>query len=62
MASQMAEVTWHMRDHRNSVNYDNERATMSIEDNNQISVEYNHGFGNLGTKLAQQPRALLMTK
>lgn len=65
LVKKLAEVTWQMWDHRNSVNNENETATMSIEVNKKIEEEYNQGFGNLSSaakKLAQQPKELLMTK
>ena len=65
MVKKLAEVTWQMWDHRNSVNNENETATMSIEVNKKIEEEYNQGFGNLSSaakKLVQQPKELLMTK
>lgn len=57
----LAEETWQMRDHRNSVNNDSEAATMSIEVN-QLSEKHNRGSENssgAARELAQQPKELL---
>jgi hypothetical protein len=65
LVKKLAEVTWQMWDHRNSVNNDKETATMSIEINWKIQEEYRTGFGNLSRaarKLAQQPQEQLKQK
>ena len=65
LVKKMAEVTWQMWDHRNTVNNEKETATMSLEVNNQIREEYRKGFRNLSSaacKLAQQSKEMLMNK
>jgi hypothetical protein len=55
-------MTWHMWDHRISVNNANETATLSIEVNERIGEEYEKGFKNLSTAArqpARQPREQL---
>jgi hypothetical protein len=65
LVRKLAEVTWQMWDHRNSVNNEAETATMSIETNRRIRDEYNQGFGNLSSaaiNLARQSEEQLTKK
>jgi hypothetical protein len=65
LVKKLAEVTWQMWDHRNSVNNEVATATMSIEINKKIREEYNQGFGNLSSaaiNLARQTEEQLLKK
>jgi hypothetical protein len=62
LVQKLAETTWHMWDHRNSVNNEKETATMSIEVNEKIEQEYDRGFRNLcsaARKIAKQSKEQL---
>jgi hypothetical protein len=61
----LAETTWQMWDHRNTVNNEKETATLSIEVNRRIREEYAQGFrslSNAAQKLVQQPVEMLTLK
>jgi hypothetical protein len=65
LVKKLAEITWQMWDHRNTVNNEKETATLSIEVNRRIREEYAQGFrslSNAAQKLAQQSVEMLTLK
>ena len=65
MVKKLAEMTWQMWDHRNTVNNEKATATLSLAVNKDIRKEYDQGFRNLSNaaqNLAKQSVELLMGK